>query len=73
MIVLAIVIFFHERGAQHMKALIAFLLGMTAGVGVMRLIDGMRASQARLLAFFLIGVLVGIIASAMCIGGWRGE
>lgn len=54
-----------------MKALFCFLIGMTAGVGVMRLMDGMRASQMRLLAFFLIGVLVGMIASAMCIGGWR--
>lgn len=54
-----------------MKALVAFLLGMTAGVGVMRFIDGMRASQARLLAMFLCGVLLGMIAASMCIEGWR--
>ena len=54
-----------------MKALFSFLIGMTAGVGVMRLIDGMRAAQARLLAMFLCGVLLGMIATSMCIEGWR--
>ena len=54
-----------------MMALFSFLIGMTAGVGIMRLIDGMRASQARLLAMFLCGVLLGMIAASMCIEGWR--
>lgn len=54
-----------------MKALVAFLIGMTAGVGVMRAMETSSSSQLRLLAFFLVGVLVGMIASAMCIGGWR--
>ena len=54
-----------------MKALFVFLIGMTAGIGVMRAMETSSASQARLLAFFLIGVLVGILASVMCIGGWR--
>ena len=56
-----------------MKALIVFLVGMTAGIGVMRAMETSSASQARLMCFFLIGVLVGLIASVMCIGGWRGE
>ncbi len=56
-----------------MKALFCFLIGLTAGVGLLRLIDGASASQARLLAMFFSGVLLGMIASAMCIGGWSGE
>lgn len=53
-----------------MKALFIFLIGLTAGVGVMRVIDAAGASQARLLAMFFSGVLLGMIATAMCIGGW---
>lgn len=56
-----------------MKALFVFLIGLTAGVGLLRLIDGTSASQARMLAMFFSGVLLGMIASAMCIGGWGGE
>ncbi len=56
-----------------MKALFVFLIGMTAGIGVMRAMETSPSSQLRLLAFFLVGVLVGMIASVMCIGGWRGE
>ena len=56
-----------------MKTLFCFLIGMTAGIGVMRAMETSSSSQLRLLAFFLIGVLVGMLASAMCIGGWRGE
>lgn len=56
-----------------MKALFVFLIGLTAGVGLLRLIDGASATQARLLAMFFSGVLLGMIASAMCIGGWSGE
>ena len=56
-----------------MKALFCFLIGMTAGIGVMRAMETSSSSQLRLLAFFLVGVLVGMLASAMCIGGWRGE
>ena len=56
-----------------MKALGIFLIGMTAGVGVVRLTEGLTASQLRMMAFFLIGVLVGIIAAGICFWGWRGE
>ena len=56
-----------------MKALFSFLIGLTAGVGLLRLIVGARASQAWMLAMFFSGVLLGMIASAMCIGGWSGE
>jgi putative effector of murein hydrolase LrgA (UPF0299 family) len=56
-----------------MKALFIFLIGMTAGVGVMRATEVLSASQMRLLAFFLVGVIVGMIASTMCFWGWRGE
>ena len=56
-----------------MKALIVFLVGMTMGVGVMRLTEAFTASQMRLLAFFLVGVIVGMIAAAICFWGWHGE
>lgn len=54
-----------------MKTLFVFLIGLTMGVGLMRLVDGASASQARLLAMFFSGVLLGMIATAMCIGGWN--
>lgn len=54
-----------------MKALFVFLIGMTAGVGVMRATAISSASQLRLLAFFFAGVLVGMIAAAICFWGWR--
>ena len=57
-----------------MKALVAFLVGMTAGVGVLRATEIFTASQMRLMAFFLLGVLIGMIAAAICYWGWlRGE
>lgn len=53
-----------------MKALVAFLLGMTAGVGVIRATEASSASQMRLMCFFLIGVIVGLVATAICFWGW---
>lgn len=60
-------------GARQMKALFVFLIGLTAGVGLLRIIDGASATQARLLAMFFSGVLLGMIATSMCIGGWSSE
>ena len=56
-----------------MKALIVFLVGMTVGVGVMRATEISTGSQLRLMAFFLVGILIGMIAAAICFWGWRGE
>ena len=56
-----------------MKALIVFLVGMTVGVGVMRLTEAFTASQARLMCFFILGILIGMIAAAICFWGWHGE
>lgn len=56
-----------------MKALVAFLLGMTAGVGVMRLTEAFTASQARLMCFFILGIMIGMIAAGICFWGWHGE
>ena len=56
-----------------MKTLIVFLIGMTAGIGVMRATEISSAAQLRLMAFFLFGVLLGMIAAAICFWGWRGE
>lgn len=53
-----------------MKALFVFLIGMTAGIGVMRAMETSSSSQLRLLAFFLVGVLIGMIAAAICFWGW---
>lgn len=53
-----------------MKALIVFLVGMTAGVGVIRATEASTASQMRLMCFFLIGVIVGLVATAICFWGW---
>jgi len=53
-----------------MKALIVFLVGMTAGIGVMRVTEFSSANQLRLMAFFLLGVLIGMIAAAICFWGW---
>ena len=53
-----------------MKALVAFLIGMTAGVGVIRATEASTASQMRLMCFFLIGVIVGLAATAICFWGW---
>lgn len=53
-----------------MKALVAFLLGMTAGVGVIRATEASSATQMRLMCFFLIGVIVGLAATAICFWGW---
>jgi len=53
-----------------MKALIVFLVGMTAGIGVMRFTEYSSANQLRLMAFFLLGVLIGMIATAICFWGW---
>lgn len=47
-----------------MKALVAFLIGMTAGVGVIRATEVASATQMRLMCFFLIGVIVGLVATA---------
>lgn len=53
-----------------MKALFAFLIGVTAGVGVLRATEIFTASQMRLMCFFLIGVIVGLVATAICFWGW---
>lgn len=53
-----------------MKALVAFLIGMTAGVGVIRATEASSATQMRLMCFFLIGVIVGLVATAICFWGW---
>jgi len=54
-----------------MKALGVFLIGVTAGVGVVRLTEGITSSQARLMCFFLMGVLLGVVAAAICFWGWK--
>lgn len=56
-----------------MKALIVFLVGMTMGVGVMRATYIFTASQTRLMAFFLSGIVIGMVAATLCFWGWRGE
>ena len=56
-----------------MKGLLAFLIGVTAGVGVMRMTAAFTASQARLMCFFILGIMIGMIAAGICFWGWRGE
>lgn len=56
-----------------MKGLFAFLIGVTAGVGLLRATEIFTASQLRLMCFFLAGVFLGMIAAVICFRGWRGE
>jgi len=53
-----------------MKALVVFLVGMTVGIGVMRVTEYSSAAQLRLMAFFVLGILIGMIAAAICFWGW---
>lgn len=57
-----------------MKILFTFLLGMTAGVGLVRITEGLSSAQMHLLWFFCAGAALGLAAAGICaIGGGDDE
>ena len=53
-----------------MRIVITFLAGMTAGVGLVRITEGLRPSSVTILAMFAAGAVVGLVAGAMCCAPW---
>ena len=49
-----------------MKILLSFLLGMTAGVGLVRITEGLSSAQMHLLWFFCAGAVLGLAAAGIC-------
>ena len=57
-----------------MRIVITFLAGMTAGVGLVRITEGLSSAQMHLLWFFCAGAALGLAAAGICaIGGGDDE
>lgn len=53
-----------------MRIVITFLVGLTAGVGVVRLTEGLTTAQGYLLRMFGVGVALGLAACVICAAPW---
>ena len=53
-----------------MKTVLTFFAGITAGVGLVRITEGLSSAQMHLLWFFCAGAALGLAAAGICaIGG----
>lgn len=53
-----------------MRIVITFMLGLTAGVGFIRLAESLGRSAQASLIYYGVGVLVGMIAMVMSLAPW---